>query len=362
MLAKVLTSAIVGLDGALVQVEVDLTGGMPKFFIVGLPDAAVQEARERVRSAIMNSGAKFPGRRITVNMAPADLKKEGPAYDLPIAVGILIASEQVAPTPEPALFLGELSLDGTVRPTTGVLPMVALAMQQGIHAVYVPEANAHEAALLKGPDVYPVRSLMQLAAHLHGLEPIAPYIAHEEPADEADLGFGGMEFQHVKGQEHVKRALEVAVAGAHNVLMVGPPGSGKTLLARSLPSILPSLTSEEALEITKIYSVCGLLPGNTPLLRHRPFRAPHYTISQAGLVGGGRIPRPGEITLSHLGVLFLDELPEFGQADLEVLRQPLEDKTVTISRASGTLSFPARFMLVSAMNPCPCLSALHQAA
>ena len=232
--------------------------------------------------------------------------------------------------------------------------MVALAMGQDIHSVFVPEANAHEAALLKGPDVYPVKTLAQLAAHLHGVQPIAPYTARDEPPDETDLSFGGMEFQHVKGQEHVKRALEVAAAGAHNVLMVGPPGSGKTLLARSLPSILPSLTPEEALEITKIYSVCGLLPGSTALLRHRPFRAPHYTISQAGLVGGGRIPRPGEITLSHLGVLFLDELPEFGQADLEVLRQPLEDKTVTISRASGTLSFPARFMLISAMNPCPC--------
>lgn len=354
MLAKVLTSAVVGLDGALVQVEVDIASGLPAFAVVGLPDAAVQEARERVRAAVRNCGCSFPSRRITVNLAPADLKKEGPAYDLPIAVGILISSEQAPPPAEPSLFLGELSLDGTVRPTTGVLPMVALAQAEGIGVVYVPEANAHEAALIKGPDVYPVRTLGELFAHLHGVQRIQPYVVDEPPVDDDELTFGGMEFQHVKGQEHVKRALEVAAAGAHNVLMVGPPGSGKTLLARSLPSILPSLTQDEALEITKIYSVCGLLPSHTPLMRHRPFRAPHYTISQAGLVGGGRMPRPGEITLSHLGVLFLDELPEFGQADLEVLRQPLEDKTVTISRANGSVSYPARFMLVSAMNPCPC--------
>lgn len=354
MLAKVFTSAVVGLNGELVEVEVDLSPGMPAFNVVGLPDKAVEEARERVRSAIRNSGCSFPGKRITVSLAPGDLKKEGPSYDLPIAVGILVASEQVLSDPEPALFLGELSLDGALRHTAGILPMVELAHRRGIRRVYVPQADAEEAALLNKGEVYGLSTLGQLVAHLRDEVPMKPYLSSSDPFSLDGEPEAGMDFQHVKGQEHVKRALEVAAAGAHNLVMMGPPGSGKTLLARCLPSILPRLTPDEALELTKIYSVTGRLPPDTPLLKHRPFRSPHYTISQAGLVGGGSRPRPGEITMSHLGVLFLDELPEFGQSDLEVLRQPLEDREVTIGRASGSLRFPANFMLIGAMNPCPC--------
>jgi magnesium chelatase family protein len=354
MLAKVLSCAVVGLDGAVVEVEVDIASGLPAFYIVGLPDTAVQEAKERVRSAVRNSGLQFPQKRITVNLAPADLRKEGPAYDLPIAVGIIIASGQVVADLSGALLLGELSLDGQVRHAHGILSMVALAKERGIGAVYVPEADAREAALIEGVTIFPVASLASLAAHLSGLEPIAPFVPEpSEPAVERPV-WEGSDFADIKGQEHVKRALEVAAAGGHNVLMSGPPGAGKTLLARSLPSILPTMSPEEALEVTRIYSVSGLLPPDTPLIRQRPFRAPHHTVSHAGLVGGGRQPRAGEITLSHRGVLFLDELPEFGQAGLEVLRQPMEDRIITISRAHGTVTFPSNFMLVAAMNPCPC--------
>ena len=355
MLAKVNSCAVVGLAGEIVDVEVDVSNfGLPRFDVVGLPDTAVQEARERVRCAIRSSGHSFPISRITANLAPADLRKEGPAYDLPIAIGILIATGQV---PEPftnCAFLGELALDGRVRHTQGILPMVALVRERGFHTVYVPAIDAAEAALIDGIEVIAVESLVQVVAHLRGIDAIEPSV--NKRRFDASNGHGpeGVDFRHIRGQEHVKRGLEVAAAGGHNVIMVGPPGSGKTLLARATPTILPPMTTDEALEVTKIYSVAGMLPGGTPLIHARPFRAPHHTISHAGLVGGGRQPRPGEITLSHRGVLFLDELPEFAHSVLESIRQPLEDRTVTVSRAQGNVTFPANFMLMAAMNPCPC--------
>ena len=352
MLAKVLSCAVVGLEGTIVEVEIDISPGLPAFNIVGLPDTAVQEAKERVRAAIKNSGLMFPAKRITVNLAPADMKKEGPAYDLPIAVGILICSGQITADARETAFLGELSLDGSLRHTHGILPMVALAIENSLHSVFVPAVDAREASLVQAAKIVPVNSLSELSSHLNNDVCIAYYEPDAEQvktssATEIDLA-------DIKGQEHVKRGLEVAAAGGHNFLMSGPPGSGKTLLARSLPSILPKMSRAEALEVTKIYSVSGLLPSDTPLMMQRPYRAPHYTISNAGLVGGGHWPRPGEISLSHRGVLFLDELPEFGHNVLEVLRQPLEDKIVTISRAQGSVTFPANFMLLAAMNPCPC--------
>ncbi len=353
MLARVKTAAIVGLDAQIVEVEVDIASGLPTTVIVGLPDTAVQEARERVRAAIRNSGCSFPARRITVNLAPADLKKAGPAYDLPIAIGILLSSGQINADVSQTMFLGELSLDGALRHTQGILPMVSLAREKGLPQVFVPADDAREAALIKGISIFPIISLAQLVSHFRGEAIISEYQS-DTSWQETDISYASVDLCHIKGQEHAKRALEIAAAGGHNVLMSGPPGSGKTMLARSLPSIMPGMTFDEALEVTKIYSVSGLLSPDTPLITRRPFRSPHYTISHAGLVGGGHWPRPGEISLSHRGVLFLDEFPEFSHIALESLRQPLEDKVVTISRAQGSVTFPANFMLVAAMNPCPC--------
>jgi magnesium chelatase family protein len=352
VLAKVHAAAIVGLEGAIVEVEVDTARGLPAFTIVGLPDTAVQESRERVQAAIKNAGLKFPRHRVIVNLAPAALRKEGPAYDLPIALGVLATSGQIAHAwLEGALAVGELSLDGSVRHIRGVLPMAALAREKGFPRVFVPDIDAPEAALIPDLEVIPVESLTTLVNHLSGVVPIPPSPRTNVPPEPAHVH---TEFQEVKGQELVKRALEVAAAGGHNVIMVGPPGAGKTLLARAMPSVMPAMTLDEALDVTRVYSVADQLPADMPLVRTRPFRSPHHTISHAGLVGGGNWPRPGEISLSHRGVLFLDELPEFGMRVLEVLRQPMEDKVVTISRARGTHSFPANFMLVAAMNPCPC--------
>jgi len=354
VLAKVLSCATIGLEGALVEVEVfaNSPGGTPGIVVVGLPDAAVQESRERVRAAIRSSGGRVPLGRIIVNLAPADLRKEGPAYDLPIAVGLLIAGGSLEADIDDAVMLGELSLDGGVRHTTGVLPMVALAARAGLRRAFVPFDDADEAALVDGIDVFPVDSLISLIKHLDGRATIPHYVGKRD--DEIVYESLATDFSVIRGQEQVKRGLEVAAAGGHNVLMSGPPGTGKTLLARALPSILPPLARDDAIEVSKIYSVAGMLPSDQPLIRERPFRAPHHTISYAGLVGGGRFPRPGEISMAHRGVLFLDELPEFGQNVLEVLRQPLEDRIVTISRASGAITYPANFILVAAMNPCPC--------
>jgi magnesium chelatase family protein len=354
VLGRVLSCATVGLEGALVEVEVSVGSpyGNPGMVVVGLPDAAVRESTERVRAAIKSSGGSVPFGRIVVNLAPADIRKEGPSYDLPIAVCLMMASGALHADLDDAVVIGELSLDGGVRHTTGVLPMVLVAAQHGLRRAFVPFDDADEAALVEGIEIYPIESLNSLLRHLRGQAPIPPY--RGTPGHAGEPEFAGTDFATIRGQEQVKRGLEVAAAGAHNVLMTGPPGTGKTLLARALPSILPPLSRDDAIEVSMVYSVAGMLPQGQPLIRARPFRAPHHTISYAGLVGGGRFPRPGEISLAHRGVLFLDELPEFGQNVLEVLRQPLEDHTVTISRASGAITYPANFVLVGAMNPCPC--------
>ncbi len=354
MLSSVLGSVVVGINAFIVEIEIDVSPGLPAFNIVGLPESAVKESRERVRAAVKNCGYAFPTQRITVNLAPADIKKEGTGLDLPLALAILVVSGTIpGEAVDGLVFCGELSLDGSIRPAKGVLPITLAAKESGRRGVMVPRDNSSEAAVVKNFDVYPAGHLSEVAEFLRGEIQIAPAALDLDRLFDQEQG-RGPDFQDVIGQESAKRALEVAAAGGHNVSMVGPPGSGKTMLARRLPSILPPLTFEEALETTCIYSVAGLLPKDTPLIIRRPFCSPHHTISDAGIIGGGSIPRPGQVSLAHNGVLFLDELPEFRKNCLESLRQPIEDGYVTISRAAMTLVFPSRFTLVAAQNPCPC--------
>ena len=354
MPSKILSAALVGLESKIVEVEVDISSGLPNFIIVGLPDIAVQEARVRVRSAIKNSGRPFPYTRVAVNLAPCDLKKEGPSYDLPIALGIFLAHESIeSEIPlDSSIFVGELSLDGHLRRINGVLSIVMMAKQNGIKNIFLPAENAPEASIISDINIFPLKTFNQLVKFLNNEEsiiPLKPNPTHFEIEEDQDETFS-----LVKGQEYAKRALEIVAAGGHNLFMVGPPGTGKTFLARSIISILPSLGTSEMLEVTRIYSVAGMTTAKKPLILNRPFRNPHHSSSAAALIGGGRFPKPGEISLSHRGVLFLDELPEFPRAVLESLRQPLEDGVVTVARVSSSIQFPARFILITAANPCPC--------
>ncbi|MGE0919850.1 YifB family Mg chelatase-like AAA ATPase [Trichlorobacter lovleyi] len=354
MLAKVLSATVVGIDAILVDVEVDIAQGLPQFSTVGLPDGAVKESKDRVKAALKNSGYDFPPRRITANLAPADLKKEGSAFDLPISIGILTATGTITgDRVNRYILLGELSLDGSLKPVRGALPVAVAARKAGLAGLILPLENGSEAAVVEGVDVLPARTLAEVVQFLRGEAAIPP-----KQVDLQQLfslkDEHGEDFCEVRGQDHAKRAIEVAAAGSHNLLMIGPPGSGKTMLARRIPSILPALGFDEALETTAVFSVSGMLENGTALVTQRPFRAPHHTISDVGLIGGGTSPKPGEVSLAHNGLLFLDELPEFKKNALEVLRQPLEDGRVTISRALQSLTYPSRFMLVTAMNPCPC--------